>query len=71
MPKHIRNISGSSVSSFKYQLDKLLNTIPDIPCVANYDNSLENSVILTFISLMVSTPCDLTHPTAAHGYTRE
>ena len=26
-----------------YQLDKLLNTIPDIPCVANYDNSLENS----------------------------
>ena len=28
---------------FKYQLDKLLNTIPDIPCVANYDHSLENS----------------------------
>ena len=43
----IRNISGCFVSSFKYQLDKLLNTIPDpdIPCVANYDNhnSLENS----------------------------
>ena len=43
MPKHISNISGCSVSSFKYQLDKLLNTIPDITCVANYDNSLENS----------------------------
>ena len=43
MPKQIRNISGCSVSSFKYQLDKLLNTIPDIPCVANYDSSLENS----------------------------
>ena len=43
IPKHIRNISGCSVSSFKYQLDKLLTTIPDIPCVANYDNSLENS----------------------------
>ena len=71
MPKHVRNISGSSVSSFKYQLDKLLNTISDSPCVANYDNSLENSVILTFISLMVSTPCDLTHPTAAHKSTRE
>ena len=42
MSKHIRNISGS-VSSFKYQLDKPLNTIPDIPCVTNYDNSLENS----------------------------
>ena len=43
MPKRIRNISGCSVSSFKYQLDKLLNTILDIPCVANYDKSLENS----------------------------
>ena len=43
MPKHISNISGCSVSSFKYQLDKLLNTIPDITCVANYDNGLENS----------------------------
>ena len=43
MPKHIRNISGCSAPSFKYQLDKLLNTIPDIPCVANDDNSLENS----------------------------
>ena len=43
MSKHIRNISGCSVSSFKYQLDKPLNTIPDIPCVTNYDNSLEIS----------------------------
>ena len=34
MPKHIRD----SVSSFKY-----LGTIPDTPCIANYDNSLENS----------------------------
>ena len=42
MPKHIRNISACSVSSFKYQLDKLLTTIPDISCVANYNNSLEN-----------------------------
>ena len=42
-PNIIRNISGYSVSSFKYQLDKPLNTIPDIPCVANHDNSLENS----------------------------
>ena len=43
MPKQIRNISGCSVSSFKYHLAKLLNTIPDIPCVANYENSLGNS----------------------------
>ena len=26
-----------------YQLDKYLGTIPDTPCIANYDNSLENS----------------------------
>ena len=32
-----------SVSSFKYKLDKYLSTIPDTPCIANYDNSLENS----------------------------
>ena len=30
VPKHIRNISSCSVSSFKYQLDKLLNTIPGV-----------------------------------------
>ena len=31
--------------SFKYQLDKYLSTIPDTPCIANYDNHncLENS----------------------------
>ena len=33
-----------SVSCFKYQLDKYLSTIPDTPCIANYDNSLENSI---------------------------
>ena len=32
-----------SVSNFKYQLDTYLSTIPDTPCIANYDNSLENS----------------------------
>ena len=42
MPKQIRDLS-CSVSSFKYQLDKYLSTIPDTPCIANYDNSLENS----------------------------
>ena len=40
--KQIRDLS-CSVSSFKYQLDKYLSTIPDTPCIANYDNSLENS----------------------------
>ena len=40
MPKQIRDLS-CSVSSFKYQLDKYLSTIPDTPCIANYDNSLE------------------------------
>ena len=34
MPKHIRDLS-CSVSSFKYQLDKYLGTIPDTPCIAN------------------------------------
>ena len=46
MPKHIRNISGCYTNyshSFKYQLDKLLNTISDIHCASNYDNCLENS----------------------------
>ena len=42
MPKQIRDLS-CSVSSFKYQLDKYFSTIPDTPCMANYDNSLENS----------------------------
>ena len=42
MPKQIRDLS-CSVSSFKYQLDKYLSTISDTPCIANYDNSLENS----------------------------
>ena len=42
MLKQIRDLS-CSVSSFKYQLDKYLSTIPDTPCIANYDNSLENS----------------------------
>ena len=44
MPKQIRDLS-CSVSSFKCQLyiDKYLSTIPDTPCIANYDNSLENS----------------------------
>ena len=44
MPKQIRGLS-CSVSSFKYQLDKYLSTIPDTPCncIAKYDNSLENS----------------------------
>ena len=32
-----------TVSSFNYQLDKYLSTIPDTPCIANYDSSLENS----------------------------
>ena len=42
MPKQIRNVSACSVSRFEYHLDKYLTTIPDNPCVANYDNSLEN-----------------------------
>ena len=42
MPKQIRDLS-CSVSSFKYQLDKYLSTIPDTHCITNYDNSLENS----------------------------
>ena len=39
MPKQIRDLS-CSVSSFKGQLDKYLSTIPDTPCMSNYDNSL-------------------------------
>ena len=43
MPKQIRDLS-CSVSSCKYQLyQQYLSTIPDTPCIANYDNSLENS----------------------------
>ena len=42
MPKQIRDLSYS-VSSFKGQLDKFLCTIPDNPCITNYDNCLENS----------------------------
>ena len=32
-----------SVSSLKGELDKYLSTIPNTPCVTNYENSLENS----------------------------
>ena len=34
---------SNNISSFKYQLDKYLSTIPDTPCIANYDHSHENS----------------------------
>ena len=46
MPKHIRELS-CSVSSFKYQVDKYLGTIPDTPCIANYDIVLRTLLILT------------------------
>ena len=42
MPKQIRDLS-CSVSSCKGQLDTYLSTIPDNPCITNYDNSFENS----------------------------
>ena len=42
MPKQVRDLS-CFVSSLKCQLDKYLSTIPDTPCITNYDNSLENS----------------------------
>ena len=42
MSKQIRDLS-CSVSSFKFQLDNYLSTIPVFHCVTNYDNSLENS----------------------------
>ena len=36
MPPNIRNISGCSVDSFKYHLDKFLKTVPDEPQVQGY-----------------------------------
>ena len=36
LPKHIRNISGVSVDTFKYKLDQFLRTVPDKPTVDGY-----------------------------------
>ena len=36
LPKHIRNISGVCVATFKYHLDKLITAIPDQPSVPGY-----------------------------------
>ena len=58
-PKQIKNISGCSVSSFKYYLNNFFNTIPNIPCVANYANSLDTFFHTNIHLLMVWTPCDL------------
>ena len=36
LPRHIRSMSGVSVDTFKRQLDKILETIPDMPTVPGY-----------------------------------
>ena len=36
LPKHIRNISGVTVDTFKLHLDKVLSHIPDQPSVTGY-----------------------------------
>ena len=36
LPKHLRNISGCSVNSFKNELDKFLQSVPDEPIIPGY-----------------------------------
>ncbi|KAG0722655.1 hypothetical protein GWK47_005883 [Chionoecetes opilio] len=36
LPKNVRNITGCSVNTFKYGLDKILRTVPDEPPVPGY-----------------------------------
>lgn len=44
LPKELRNLSGCSVLTFKRQLDKLLTSLPDEPCVpGSMTNCASNS----------------------------
>ena len=41
LPANIRNIGKCEPSTFKHSLDRYLQTITDLPCVPNDDNSLD------------------------------
>ena len=41
LPANIRNIAKCEPSTFKHSLDRYLQTITDLPCVPNDDNSLD------------------------------
>ena len=48
LPAHIANITGVRTETFKYHLDKWLNTIPDTPRIDNYSAIVEkqtNSIL--------------------------
>ena len=48
LPSHISNITGVRTETFKYHLDKWLQTIPDTPRIDNYSAMVEmqtNSII--------------------------
>ena len=41
LPKYICDTTNCSVCSFKQRLDRYLNSIPDLPCSPEYNNSLD------------------------------
>ena len=41
LPMHIRSISSCSVLRFKTQLDILLESVEDLPCLPGFNNSLD------------------------------
>ena len=66
MPKEIRNISNVSVDTFKHQLDKFLNQLPDEPGIPSYTQlrpSVSNCLIdqINYKSVVSKTqpgPCN-------------
>jgi ribonuclease P/MRP protein subunit RPP40 len=51
LPVSIRNMKGTTLDSFKWELDKFLSTVPDQPTLACRQRSAENNSLLHQISL--------------------
>ena len=65
LPKHLRNISGVSVDSFKRRLDKFLATVPDQPTVDGYYGmraANSNSLIDMIPLLQAVNPVEVENP---------
>ena len=65
LPKHLRNISGVSVDSFKRRLDKFLATVPDQPTVDGYYGmraANSNSLIDMIPLLNAVNPVEVENP---------
>ena len=51
LPVSLRNMRGTTLDSFKWELDKFLATVPDQPTLASRQRSAETNSLLHQISL--------------------